>query len=109
MFRTITFIAAVATVAIAVSPAGAQYGSYGQVQSSPEAIAYTNTNNPGPYGGTAPVPYGYGPGYGAGPYGGGLVTSDVSLPGNFYGSEYGGPFSGPFRTDSAPGADLGSR
>lgn len=98
MMRTITFIAAAATAAIAMSPASAQYGSYGQVQVSSPTISYTA--NPGPYGGTAPVPYAYG--YGGGPYGGGLVTGNVALYGSSYGNEYGGPFSGPFRTDSAP-------
>ncbi|MBV8835572.1 MAG: hypothetical protein JO000_03455 [Alphaproteobacteria bacterium] len=98
MFRNIAVIAAVATIAVAASPAGAQYGSYGQVQNPPPPITYAA--NPGPYGGTAPVPYSYG--YAGAPYGGGLVTSNVALSGNYYGSEYGGPFSGPFRTDSAP-------
>ncbi len=103
MLKSIAIIAAVATTALTLaSPAPAQsVSSGGAVQEPPPVIAYAGSygNNPGPYGGTAPVPYAYGDG---GPYGGGLVTSDVALSGSYYGSEYGGPFSGPFRTDSAP-------
>jgi hypothetical protein len=101
MFRNIAVVAAAATIIIAASPAGAQSVSYGGAQYPQAAIAYDGSygGNPGPYGGTAPVPYAYGDGaY----YGSGLVTSDVALSGYYYGSEYGGPFSGPFRTDSAP-------
>ena len=84
MLRNIALIAA---VAITASPAGAQSVYYGGTSYPSPAISYAGSyggpygGNPGPYGGTAPVPYAYG-------YGGGLITSNVSYGyGSYHGSE----------------------